>query len=164
MKVVRDNDHEKLRAHENEFQILSRLKHRNIVGAVEIFKDYFKNEVYQVMEFVEGHEILDTVASMGCYDEADAQFIYRQILEGIAYMHQQRICHRDIKPSNILITKEKRVYIADFNVAKHCPLKGRDFTASYDKRPSLLFDDADIIQPSLPMVPGFMGKNSSEQP
>jgi hypothetical protein len=63
-----------------------------------------------------------------------------------------------------LITKEKRVYIADFNVAKHCPLKGRDFTASYDKRPSLLFDDADIIQQSLPMVPGFMGKNSSEQP
>lgn len=78
MKVVRDNDHEKLRAHENEFQILSRLKHRNIVGAVEIFKDYlYKNEVYQVMEFVEGHEILDTVASMGLYDEADAQFIYR---------------------------------------------------------------------------------------
>ena len=46
VKVVRDNDQEKLRAHENEFKILSRLKHKNIVGAVEIFKDYFKNEVY----------------------------------------------------------------------------------------------------------------------
>jgi len=88
VKVVRDNDHEKLRAHENEFQILSRLKHKNIVGAVEIFKDYFKNEVYQVMEFVEGHEILDTIASMGRYDEADACQIYRQILEGIAYLHE----------------------------------------------------------------------------
>jgi serine/threonine protein kinase len=40
------------------------------------------------MEFVEGHEILDTIASMGCYDEADAQQIYRQILEGIAYLHE----------------------------------------------------------------------------
>lgn len=161
MKVVRDNDHEKLRAHENEFQILSRLKHKNIVGAVEIFKDYFKNEVYQVMEFVEGHEILDTIASMGRYDETDAQFIYRQILEGISYMHEQRICHRDIKPSNILITKDQRVYIADFNVAKHCPLKGRDFTASYDKRPSLLFEEADIPI-MLPKLPGFVNKVNSQ--
>jgi serine/threonine protein kinase len=54
-------------------------------------------------------------------------------------MHQQRICHRDIKPSNILITKEKRVYIADFNVAKHVPVSGPDFTQLYlGKRPSLL--------------------------
>jgi serine/threonine protein kinase len=59
VKIVRDNDEEKLRAHENEFYILSRLNHKNIVRAVEIFKDPFKSEVFQVMEYVEGREILD---------------------------------------------------------------------------------------------------------
>ena len=53
-------------------------------------------------------------------------------------MHEKRICHRDIKPSNILITKNKEVYIADFNVAKHVPKRGVDFTRDYKKRPSLL--------------------------
>ena len=54
-------------------------------------------------------------------------------------MHEQRVCHRDIKPSNILITKEKRVYVADFNVAKHVPVSGPDYTQIYlGKRPSLL--------------------------
>lgn len=88
VKIVRDNDPEKLRAHENEFIILSKLVHKNIVRAVEIFKDQFKNEVYEVMQFIEGKEILDTIASLGKYDEADAQHIYKQILEGLAYMHE----------------------------------------------------------------------------
>ena len=57
---------------------------------------------------------------MGKYGEADAQFIFKQILEGLAYLHEERVCHRDIKPSNILITEDKKVYIADFNVAKDC--------------------------------------------
>jgi len=39
-------------------------------------------------------------------------------MEGIAYLHEKGICHRDIKPSNILVTKDQKVYIADFNVAR----------------------------------------------
>ena len=57
---------------------------------------------------------------MGKYCESDAQLIYKQILEGIAYLHEEKVCHRDIKPENILITSDKRVFLADFNVAKDC--------------------------------------------
>lgn len=39
-------------------------------------------------------------------------------MQGIAYLHEQGVCHRDIKPSNILVTKDQKVYIADFNVAR----------------------------------------------
>jgi len=39
-------------------------------------------------------------------------------MEGISYLHEQGICHRDIKPSNILVTKEQKVFIADFNVSR----------------------------------------------
>ena len=69
---------------------------------------------------MEGCEILEQIAKMGKYCEADAQGIFKQVLEGLAYLHSERVCHRDIKPSNILITEDKKVYIADFNVAKDC--------------------------------------------
>jgi eukaryotic-like serine/threonine-protein kinase len=39
-------------------------------------------------------------------------------MEGIAYLHDKGVCHRDIKPSNLLVTKDQRVFIADFNVAR----------------------------------------------
>lgn len=91
------------------------------------------------MQYVEGKEIMDMIAEMGKYDERDARHIYKQILEALQYMHEQRVCHRDIKPSNLLITKSKEVFIADFNVAKHVPTTGKDFTQLYlGKRPSLL--------------------------
>ena len=41
-------------------------------------------------------------------------------MTGIEYLHSEKVCHRDIKPSNILITEDKKVFIADFNVAKDC--------------------------------------------
>jgi len=48
--------------------------------------------------------------------------LYKQVLEGIAYLHEESVCHRDIKPSNILITKDKSsVKLIDFNVAKKIP-------------------------------------------
>jgi serine/threonine protein kinase len=121
---VRNNDPALLFAHENEFLILKLLDHKNIVHAIELFKDEFKSEVYIVMQYVEGKEIMDMLAEMGRYDERDARHICKQMLEGLEYMHAQRVCHRDIKPSNILITKSKDVFIADFNVAKHVPEQG----------------------------------------
>lgn len=62
---------------------------------------------------------MDEIAESGVYSEENAQMLYRQVLEGIAYLHEHSVCHRDIKPSNILITKDRtRVALVDFNVAK----------------------------------------------
>lgn len=46
VKIVRDNDEEKIIAHLREFEILKTLRHPNIVCAVELFHDKFKNEVF----------------------------------------------------------------------------------------------------------------------
>ncbi len=71
------------------------------------------------MEYIEGQEILDEVAESTSYSEDMVQMLFKQVLEGIAYLHENQVCHRDIKPSNILVTKDKsRVVIVDFNVAK----------------------------------------------
>lgn len=70
------------------------------------------------MEFIDGKEIFDQIAEMGAYGEDQAQKIFWQIMQGIEHLHQSGVCHRDIKPSNILVTREHKVYIADFNVAR----------------------------------------------
>ena len=86
--------------------------------AIEVFKDNFKNRIHQVLEFIDGKEIFDELAEHGAFDESLARSVYKQILEGLNYLHENGVCHRDIKPSNILVTKDcLDVYLADFNVA-----------------------------------------------
>lgn len=46
VKIVRDDDAEKIIAHEREFEILEYLHHPNVVRAVELFKDDLKGEIY----------------------------------------------------------------------------------------------------------------------
>jgi serine/threonine protein kinase len=122
VKIVRDDDPEKIFAHKKEFDILMKLQHPQIIRAIEIFSDEFKNQVYQVMEFIEGQEILDEIAETTSYDEAMAQSLFKKVLEGILYLHDNNVCHRDIKPSNILVSHDKtRLVILDFNVAKQVP-------------------------------------------
>lgn len=71
------------------------------------------------MDLVDGKEVLDTIAEQpsGCYTEDDAKNLFRQIIEGIAYLHQQNVVHRDIKPQNLLVTAENKLFIMDFNVS-----------------------------------------------
>eukprot|EP00347_Sterkiella_histriomuscorum_P009234 403342006 len=118
VKEMREDDEEKILAAKKEFEITRRLDHPNIVKSIEFFVNDLRKEVHQIMEFIDGKEILDQIAEFGAYNERDALHIFKQIMEGIAYLHQNGICHRDVKPSNILVTKDQKVYIADFNVAR----------------------------------------------
>lgn len=59
------------------------------------------------MEYIDGNEILDEIAEAHKFDEDMGKVIYKQVLEGLAYLHEKDVCHRDIKPSNIMITKDQ---------------------------------------------------------
>ena len=84
-----------------EASILSSVEHQYIV---KIF-DCFENEhyLYMVMEFVRGGELFDFVKNKGPVDEKRAAKFFRQLLEGVAYLHAKGITHRDLKPENILL-------------------------------------------------------------
>jgi len=66
-----------LKAHEQEFEIIISLDHINVVKGVEMFKDDLKGEVYQVMELVEGLELLEQLTKCHHYTEQDAQTIFK---------------------------------------------------------------------------------------
>eukprot|EP00966_Prymnesium_polylepis_P086177 1994698-Prymnesium_polylepis.1 len=52
----------------------------------------------------------------------------RQVLEGLAYIHDAGVIHRDLKPQNILVDAEGIAKLADFGLARMCPLRGTTLT------------------------------------
>ena len=83
---------------EKEFKITHGLIHKNIVRSIELFTNEFSGETHQVMEYVDGVEVFEKIATCGSYSEDDAKAFFKQLLEAIHYMHSQGVAHRDIKP------------------------------------------------------------------
>ena len=89
--------------------------------AIEIFKDDFKNTIHQVIELIPGVELADHLSKNGVMDEENAKVIFKQILQGLEYMHGKGVVNRDIKPANIMLQEDQRTVIIDFNVSKAAP-------------------------------------------
>ena len=74
---MKDNDQEKLDAHEREFKILKKLNHPNIVRAEEIFKNTFQNTIYQVIELIPGLDLAEYLNRHGTVKEDEAKVIFK---------------------------------------------------------------------------------------
>jgi len=100
-----------------EIDIQQRLVHDSIVRLVDAFET--KADIYIVMELVEGGMLVDRLISMQKFRESDAQYVMKQLLEAVNYLHNRGVVHRDLKLDNILCTYEKglEVKIADFGLA-----------------------------------------------
>jgi serine/threonine-protein kinase len=99
-----------------EQHILSGLQHPNISGFVDsgITADRVP---YMVMEYVEGEPILEYCNNHRLTIEQRIE-LFLTVCKTIQYAHNSLIVHRDLKPENILVTKEGRIKILDFGIAK----------------------------------------------
>ncbi len=101
----------------NEAVTMSQLQHPNIVRLYDYIEE--QDGVYLVMEFVEGDALDDYIQQKtGPIPEEQAVYLFGQILEGMTYAHQMGVIHRDIKPGNFMVTRDLRVKILDFGIAK----------------------------------------------
>ncbi|XP_010183986.1 PREDICTED: striated muscle-specific serine/threonine-protein kinase-like, partial [Mesitornis unicolor] len=103
-----------------ELHILSQLDHERIVFFHDAFEK--KNAVIMVMELPScaEEELLDRMARKSSVCESEIRSYMRQVLEGICYLHQQRVLHLDIKPENLLMadSSSEQVRICDFGNAQ----------------------------------------------
>ena len=91
---------------ENEIKILNNLRHPNIVRLEEVKED--KNFYYIVMEYINGGCLTDCLKTYQkrygrSFPEDIVQYLMRQIVDAIKYLHSRNIIHRDLKLDNIMV-------------------------------------------------------------
>lgn len=100
---------------EKEARIIGALNHPNILAVFDVGTDGGK--FFLVSELLDGQTLRHRI-SQGPLQPRKAVDYALQIARGLASAHSQGIAHRDLKPENIFITKDDRVKILDFGLAK----------------------------------------------
>lgn len=99
-----------------EVAILRRLNgHPNVIQLFEVFETH--QHVVLVMELATGGDLLRYVRQRRCLSEPCSQDLFRQLMDGIRYIHGMLVVHRDIKLENLLLDCHGCLKIADFGVA-----------------------------------------------
>ena len=99
-----------------EAQAAAGLMHPNIVNVYDVGEENGTN--YIVMELVEGITLKKYIEKKARLSVKEAVTIAIQIGMGIEAAHNNHIIHRDIKPQNVIISKEGKVKVTDFGIAK----------------------------------------------
>ncbi len=125
MKPQEQAKREMTRRFKQEFEVTSRLDHRNIVGVSDFFAA--QDTLHIVMEWVDGMDLRDVLRFAGSLDDGRLALVGAEIAAGLAAAHAQGILHRDLKPENVLLSRRGQVKITDFGVAR---LAGTRLTAT----------------------------------
>lgn len=99
-----------------EAHAAGKLNHPNIVVIYDV--DEENGFCFIVMEYLEGEDLRVRLEREGKLELNSVIRIASQVCSALDYAHHNDIVHRDIKPSNIIITKQDRVKVADFGIAK----------------------------------------------
>jgi serine/threonine protein kinase len=111
-KIMRKYDSEKEENSRREFDLLYSLSHPNIVEAYEFIAT--DGWTYMITELASGHDL-----SKGEVPKHEVKSVMKQLLEAMAYLHQQGICHNDLKPENVIYCPDTTIVkLIDFNISQ----------------------------------------------
>ena len=119
IKIMRRDfgrDHDFEARFEREAQAMAKLNHPNIVSVID-YGEAGPDYLYIVMELVDGADLMDVIRG-GQMTQEMALSLLPQICDALQFAHDHGIVHRDIKPSNIMLTRNGRIKMADFGLAK----------------------------------------------
>ncbi|XP_050389342.1 cyclin-dependent kinase 9 isoform X1 [Patella vulgata] len=107
-----------------EIRILQLLNHENVVKLIEICRsragpyNRFKSTFYLIFEFCE-HDLAGLLSNANVkFTLGDIKRVMQQLLNGLYFIHTNKILHRDMKAANVLITKNGVLKLADFGLAR----------------------------------------------
>jgi serine/threonine protein kinase/Tol biopolymer transport system component len=118
LKLIRPSsakDPDRLHRFEHEARAAAALNHPNIVAIYDI--GFHEGMPFIVSELLEGKTLRDRLAA-GALSVREASDYGLEISEGLMAAHDKHIVHRDLKPENLFITKDNRIKILDFGIAK----------------------------------------------
>ncbi len=126
---LQDQDISYAERFKQEARAMAQLDHPSIVP-VYAFGEMADGTLYFVMEFIEGTDVAEMVASQGRLSSMHAMAIAAHVCDALRYAHDHGIVHRDIKPANIMVGFDGRVKVADFGLAKVAQGGGSGLTQS----------------------------------
>jgi len=115
LTAVTLSDQEKLQRFEQEARTTGMLNHPNLLTVYDVGNH--DGTPYLVTELLEGETLRDRL-NRGALTPRKATEIASQIANGLAAAHEKGIVHRDLKPENIFGTRDGRIKILDFGIAK----------------------------------------------
>lgn len=119
IKVLKDefcNDENFVKKFKMEAQAAAGLSHPNIVNIYDVIDE--RNMHYIVMELIEGITLKSYIRKKGKLDPKESIGIAIQVAQGVEAAHERHIIHRDIKPQNMMISRDGKVKVADFGIAR----------------------------------------------
>jgi serine/threonine protein kinase len=140
-------DSQRLRRFVLEARAAGQLNHPNILAVYDV--GTHAGAPYLVSELLEG-ESLRSQLMRGPLPPRKAADYARQIAEGLAAAHDKGIVHRDLKPDNLFITREGRLKILDFGIAKLTPADedgDRETILPTETEPGVIIGTAGYMSP-----------------
>ncbi|MDZ4289293.1 MAG: SUMF1/EgtB/PvdO family nonheme iron enzyme, partial [Prosthecobacter sp.] len=116
MRRDQGKDHDFESRFHREALAMARLNHPNIVNVID-YGEAGPDYLYIVMELVDGADLMEVIRA-GQMTQDMALTLLPQICDALQFAHDHGIVHRDIKPSNVMLTRDGRVKMADFGLAK----------------------------------------------
>ncbi len=101
-----------------EAQAAGRLNHPGIVTVHDVGEDPESGLVYIAMEYVEGRDLKQMLASGHRFRPSETARIAADVATALDYAHSLGVVHRDIKPANIILTPDGTAKITDFGIAR----------------------------------------------
>ena len=98
-----------------EIQLAARLQHPHVVPLLSANAD--GDLLWYVMPFIEGESLRAKLAREGELPVGEAARLLREVVDALAYAHEQGVVHRDIKPDNVMVSRGHAL-VTDFGVAK----------------------------------------------
>lgn len=116
----------------SEVHFLKRVDHPNIVRFISAYTTL--DELWIVTEFMEGGTLSQAIKGFE-FQEKQIAFVAKEMLQGIFYLHQNKLIHRDLKSANIMMTTQGDVKLIDFGLCldyavqgdKRCHMVGSPF-------------------------------------
>lgn len=77
-----------------------------------------RENLYLVMEYLNGGDLYSLLRNLGCLDEDVARVYIAEVVLALEYLHSLRVVHRDLKPDNLLIAHDGHLKLTDFGLSK----------------------------------------------
>ncbi|KAI3821064.1 hypothetical protein L1987_08620 [Smallanthus sonchifolius] len=113
MDILRKNDIERIVAERN---ILITVRNPFVVRFFYSFTS--RDNLYLVMEYLNGGDLFSLLRNVGCLEEDVARVYIAELVLALEYLHSLGIVHRDLKPDNILIAHDGHIKLTDFGLSK----------------------------------------------